>query len=238
MSKNQRFAYIRWLEIHLTQRQMGRKRVFLTCRGNVRRIPSKSCWVSRWFFVMSAFSCKPNTCQSPKTVVNQTKDSLRNLLKHCTQRVNKQGWQTLQRFKWMAFLVRTYLGMWGQRKTPDILQVTVIRTLRSDLNIKRELIWCKGRKQWFLVSCKGQPDSVSLETQSPTIFTWPIYYLLIYLQTNFWKVASFIFQRAAGKTLFSGRKNPCYKPRTREQTAFQCVYRRLSPCLVLTQIQS
>ena len=138
---------------------MGRNRVFLTCRGNVRRIPSKSCWVSRWFFVMSAFSCKPNTCQSPKTVVNQTKDSLRNLLKHCTQRVNKQGRQTLQRFKWMAFLVRTYLGMWGQRKTPDILQVTVIRTLRSHLNINRELIWCKGRKQWFLVSCKGQPQS-------------------------------------------------------------------------------
>ena len=135
---------------------MGRNCVFLTCRGNVRRIPSKSCWVSRWFFVMSAFSCKPNTCQSPKTVVNQTKDSLRNLLKHCTQRVNKQGWQTLQRFKWMAFLVRTYLGVWGQRKTPDILQVTVIRTLRSDLNIKRELIWCKGRKQWFMVSSKGQ----------------------------------------------------------------------------------
>ena len=58
----------------------------------------------------------------------------------------------------MPFLVRTYLGVWGQRKTPDILQVTVIRTLCSDLNIKRELIWCKGRKQWFLVSCKGQPQ--------------------------------------------------------------------------------
>ena len=28
----------------------------------------------------------------------------------------------------------------------------------SDLNINRELIWCKGRKQWFLVSCKGQPQ--------------------------------------------------------------------------------
>ena len=219
MSKNQRFAYIRcWLEIHLTQRQMGRNRLFLTCRGNVRRIPSKSCWVSRWFFVMSAFSCKPNTCQSPKTVVNQTKDSLRNLLKHCTQRVNKQGWQTLQRFKWMAFLVRTYLGMWGQRKTPDILQVTVIRTLCSDLNINRELIWCKGRKRWFLVSCKGQPKgNYLLETLSLAIFTWPICYLLIYFQTNFWKVASFLFQMAAGK-------NPCfYKPRTREQTAFQCL---------------
>ena len=62
----------------------------------------------------------------------------------------------------MPFLVPTYLGMWGQRKTPNILQVTVIRTLCSDLNTKRELIWCKGRKQWFLVSCKGQPDSVSL----------------------------------------------------------------------------
>ena len=121
----------------------------------------------------------------------------------------------------MPFLVPTYLGMWGQRKTPDILQVTVIRTLCSDLNINRELICCEGRKQWFLVSCKGQPDSVSLETQSPAIFTWPIYYLLIYFQTNFWKVASFIFQRAGGKTLFSGRKNPCHKSRTREQIAFQ-----------------
>ena len=116
----------------------------------------------------------------------------------------------------MPFLVRTYLGVWGQRKTPDILQVTVIRTLCSDLNINRELTWCKGRKQWFLVSCKGQLDSVSLETLSPAIFTWPIYYLLIYFQTNFRKVASSIFQTAAGK-------NPCfYKPRTRERIAFQC----------------
>ena len=105
----------------------------------------------------------------------------------------------------MPFLMRTYLGVWGQRKTPDILQVTVIRTLCSDLNINRELTWCKGRKQWFLVSFKGQLDSVSLETLSPAIFTWPIYYLLIYFQTNFWKVASFFF------------------PRTREQTAFQCL---------------
>ena len=84
--------------------------------------------------------------------------SLKNLLKHCTQRINKQVWQTLQCFKQMPFLVLTYLGVWGQRKTPDILQVTVIRTLCSDLNIKRELIWCKGRKQWLLVSCKGQPQ--------------------------------------------------------------------------------
>ena len=209
MSKNQRFAYIRcWSEIHLTQRQMGRNRLFLTCRGNVRRIPSKSCWVSRWFFVMSAFSCKPNTCQSPKTVVNQTKDSLRNLLKHCTQRVNKQGWQTLQRFKWMAFLVRTYLGMWGQRKTPDILQVTVIRTLCSDLNINRELIWCKGRKQRFLVSCKGQSDSVSLETLSPAIFTWPIYYLLIYSsKQTFGKLRHLFFKRRPEKPLFLQASN-------------------------------
>ena len=117
----------------------------------------------------------------------------------------------------MLFLMRTYLGVWGQRKTPDILQVTVIRTLCSDLNINRELTWCKGRKQWFLVSCKGQLDSVSLETLSPAIFTWPIYYLLIYFQTNFWKVASFFFSKGS-------RKNPCfYKPRTREQTAFQCL---------------
>ena len=37
---------------------------FPTCLGSVSRIPSKSCWVSRWFFVISAFSCKPNTYQS------------------------------------------------------------------------------------------------------------------------------------------------------------------------------
>ena len=131
------------------------------------------------------------------------------LNRHCTQRINKQGWQALKRFKdEKPFLVLTYLGVWSQRKTPDILQVTVIRTLRSDLNINRELIWCKGRKQWFLVSCKGQPQSnsreaTSLETLSPAIFTWPIYYLLIYFQTNFRKVASSIFQTAAGKTLVS-----------------------------------
>ena len=102
----------------------------------------------------------------------------------------------------MPFLVPTYLGMWGQRKTPDILQVAVIRTLCSDLNIKRELIWCKGRKQWFMVSCKGQPQGsylpFSLDQYTISWFT---------SKQTFGKLGHFCFQTAAGKTLFLQASN-------------------------------
>ena len=116
------------------------------------------------------------------------------------------------------FLVRTYLGVWSQRKTPDILQVTVIRTLRSDLNIKRELIWCKGRKQWFLLSCKEQPLGSYLFRNTVSCHFHLTNILFVDLLPNKLSESCVIY--------FSngGRKNPClYKTPTREQTAFQCL---------------
>ena len=118
----------------------------------------------------------------------------------------------------MPFLVRTYLGVWGQRKTPDILQVTVIRTLHSDINIKRELIWCKGRKQWFLVSCKGQPQGSYLFRNTVSCHFHLTNILFVDLLPN--KVSeSCVIYFPNG-----GRKNLCfYKPPTRGQIAFQCL---------------
>lgn len=115
----------------------------------------------------------------------------------------------------MPFLVRTYLGVWGQRKTPDILQVTVIRTLCSDLNIKRELIWCKGRKQWFLVSCKGQPQGSYLFRNTVSCH---FHLRFVDLLPNKLSESCVIY--------FSngGWKNLCfYKPPTRRQIALQCL---------------
>lgn len=110
----------------------------------------------------------------------------------------------------MPFLVRTYLGVWGQRKTPDILQVTVIRTLRSDLNIKRELMWCKGRKQWFLVSCKGQPQGSYLFRNTVSChfhLTIILFVDLLPTKQTFGKLRHLFFERRPEKPLFLQASN-------------------------------
>ena len=109
----------------------------------------------------------------------------------------------------MPFLVPTYLGMWGQRKTPDILQVAVIRTLCSDLNIKRELIWCKGRKQWFMVSCKGQPQGSYLFRNTVSCHFHLSNIILVDLLPNklLESCVIFVFKRRPEKPLFLQASN-------------------------------
>ena len=83
-----------------------------------------------------------------------------------------------------------------------------------------------------MVSSKGQPQGSYLFRNTVSCHFHLTNILLVDLLPNKLLESCVIYFSKGG------RKNPCYKPRTREQTAFQCVYRRLSPCLVLTQIQS